>query len=75
MTPTDKIKKLRRIYNRTRKNKRGNFVSSDAFYNLEAAIEDIERTGKCDKVSLGTLKRVHGQLGRMARVLWGENTF
>lgn len=36
---------------------------SNAYYNLGGAIADIEHTGKCDAISLRTLKRVEKQLG------------
>ena len=45
------------------------FGESDAYYNLEGAIQDIERTGKCDGVSLATLKRVQDQIGRVMQLL------
>lgn len=64
MTPSQKLAKIARIYETIRSG-----VSSHAHYNLEGAIYDIEHTGKCDRVSLRTLKRVSKQLADIGSVL------
>lgn len=69
MTPEQRLKRIARIYETVRKSKGGLSISSHAGYNLEGAIIDIERTGKCDAVCLRTIKRVRDQLLRIGRIL------
>ena len=46
------------------------WTSTHARHNLEGAIIDIERAkGKCDTVSLRTLKRVAEQLAKIEKLL------
>ena len=72
MTPAQKLAKARRIFNTTRQY-RGVVVFTDAFLNLEGAIHDIEfRGGRCDKVSMNTLRRVSKQLGLIGQILESE---
>ena len=68
MTAEQKLKKIAKIYETITKKGR-HTISTHAYYNMLGAIMDIERTGKCDKVSLKTLKSVHRQLGRIGLVI------
>jgi len=68
-----KLAELRAIFDTTKRVKiEGHTISesSHAYYNLEGAIIDIEREGRCDATSLRTLKRVGLQLARMGKVLF-----
>jgi uncharacterized phage-associated protein len=68
MTAEKKLAKIAKIYETiTKKGRRT--ITTHAYYNMLGALLDIERTGKCDRVALKTLKSVHRQLGRIGNVL------
>jgi len=68
-SPEDKLKRIAKIYETRRKLPDGSYSSTHAYYNLEGAIIDLERTGKADAIILGTLRRVRAQLAEIGRVL------
>ena len=69
MTAEQRLAKIAEIFDTTRRGKDGLTISTHACSNLQGAIIDIERTGKCDAVCLRTLKRVRDQLRRIDRLL------
>jgi len=69
MTPEEKLAKIKAIYNSEHELKDGVKSMTHAYWNMAGALIDIERTGRCDAVSLATLKRVHAQLGEIGTLL------
>jgi hypothetical protein len=69
MTPEQKLAEIAKIFETTRKGKDGVAISTHAYRNLQGAIIDIKRTGKCNAVCLRTLERVRDQLRRIDRLL------
>lgn len=68
MTPEKKLAKIAKIFETVTKKGRST-ITTHAYYNMWGALLDIERTGKCDRISLKTLKAVHRQLRRIGAVL------
>ena len=71
MTPEEKLAKIKAIFD-TEHEEKGHRISTHAYWNMAGALIDIERTGRCDAVSLATLKRVHGQLREIRKLLEEE---
>jgi hypothetical protein len=69
MTAEQRLAKIAKVFDRTRHGNDGLNISTHAYWNLQGAIIDIERTGKCNAVCLRTLKRVRDQLRRIDRLL------
>jgi hypothetical protein len=72
VTDAQKLKKIEAAFETLRyvgKGKKRHSVSNHAYYNLEGAIIDIERTGECDATSLRTIKRVRDQIGKIGQIL------
>lgn len=70
MTPEEKLAKIISIYDAERPLPNGaGYSSSHARYNLEAALIDMERTGRGDTVCCNTVKRVVQQLADIETVL------
>jgi hypothetical protein len=55
MTPSQRLAKIARIYEREYKSKSGLNVTTHLYYNLAGAIIDLKEHRKVDKVVLGTL--------------------
>lgn len=68
MTAEKKLAKIAKIFETISK-RDGHTITTHAYYNMLGALLDIERTGKCDRVSLRTLKSVHRQLGKIGRII------
>jgi len=69
VTAEQRLAEIAKIFNTTRRDEDSVMISNHAYWNLQGAIIDIERTGQCDAVCLRTLKRVRDQLGRIDRLL------
>jgi hypothetical protein len=69
MTPSQKLGKIKRIYDTRRRRPDGLLVSTHAAANLAGAIIDLERTGKLDTTIRRTLHRVEKQLREIGKIL------
>ena len=71
MTPTQKLEKIRKIYDTKTpiKGYPASIMSTHARDNLMGAYYDMKKTGKADKICLDTILRVMKQLARIEKVL------
>jgi hypothetical protein len=69
MTSDEALKKIANaLFPKPRKDKGGLMVDGDAYYNLEGARIDLERTG-ADRVCLETIESVQQQIIAVSKVL------
>jgi hypothetical protein len=69
MTAEQRLAEIAKLFETIRGSEDGMAISDNAYYNLQGAIIDIERTGNCNAVCLQTLKRVRDQLWCISRLL------
>jgi len=69
MTPSQKLGKIKRIYDTRRRRPDGLLVSTHAADNLTGAIIDLERTGRFDATIGRTLRRIEKQLREIGKIL------
>jgi hypothetical protein len=72
MTAEEKLAKIAAIYNTETKSADGTVSMTHAYYNIEGAIIDLDRSGKADRVIMSTLRHVRDQLAGIGRVLEGR---
>jgi hypothetical protein len=69
MTASQKLTKIKRIYETRRRRPDSMMVSTHAAANLTGAIIDLERTGRLDATVRRTLRRVEKQLRKIGKIL------
>jgi hypothetical protein len=68
MTASQKLAKIKRIYETRRRRPDGMMVCTHAAANLTGAIIDLERTGRLDATVRRTLRRVEKQLREIGKI-------
>jgi len=69
MTPERKLKAIKKIFERTYKDKDGYRVTTHMYYNLMGARIDLERDEYVDRICLKTIRDIEKRLGQISNLL------